>query len=350
MKKVLYISNIPVPYRVRFLNELSRCCDLTVLFERQNSDTRNGEWTGSEPLHCKTEYLNGWDIGGEWSFSLKILKYLFSDYDKIIIGCYNSPVQMLAVLVMRFLGISYCLNTDGEVFAQGKGVKRWLKRFFLRGAEQYLTAGEQSARSLRRIVGEEKTVTPYYFSSLSLQELGRHRRCPREHGKHVLVVGQYLPCKGLDLAVKAAKRDPDTTYLFVGTGKRSQQFIREQQTELFSNIKVIPFLQKKQLYEEYRRCAILVLPSRQECWGLVLPEAASFGTPIVSTWGSGAAVEFLSEQYPQYLARVDDAESLYQCIQRIKASDTIDYSDFLKQKAAGYSIERSVKEHQKLWR
>ena len=33
-KKVLYISNIQVPYRVRFFNLLAEKCDLTVLYER----------------------------------------------------------------------------------------------------------------------------------------------------------------------------------------------------------------------------------------------------------------------------------------------------------------------------
>ena len=48
MKKVLYITNTRVPYRVDFLNELSQCCDLTVLFERSVTNNRNKQWTDSE--------------------------------------------------------------------------------------------------------------------------------------------------------------------------------------------------------------------------------------------------------------------------------------------------------------
>lgn len=38
MKKVLIITNIPSPYRVEFFNQLGKKCDLTVLFEKRQSD------------------------------------------------------------------------------------------------------------------------------------------------------------------------------------------------------------------------------------------------------------------------------------------------------------------------
>lgn len=78
---------------------------------------------------------------------------------------------------------------------------------------------------------------------------------------------------------------------------------------------------------------------------MVVNEAASFGTPIVSTWGSGAAVEFLSEAYPQYLAKPGDAASLYKCIKKCLESDNTSYSEYLRMKSEEYSIEISVQKH-----
>lgn len=45
--KLLYITNIPSPYRVDFFNELSKYCDLTVLFERKKADDRDDNWYGN---------------------------------------------------------------------------------------------------------------------------------------------------------------------------------------------------------------------------------------------------------------------------------------------------------------
>ena len=42
--RVLYLANIPSPYRVDFFNELGKKCELTVLFETQNSKERDEKW------------------------------------------------------------------------------------------------------------------------------------------------------------------------------------------------------------------------------------------------------------------------------------------------------------------
>ena len=42
--KVLWLTNIPSPYRVDFFNELGKQCELTVLFEKQASDERDDSW------------------------------------------------------------------------------------------------------------------------------------------------------------------------------------------------------------------------------------------------------------------------------------------------------------------
>ena len=132
MKKILYISNIEVPYRVKLFNELARHCDLTVLYERRKSDNRNEKWTKSEDSLYKKEYLNGIKIGGDNSFSLRIIRKIFEGYDSIIVGCYNSPVQMLLILLMKILHKPYILNLDGEIFAEGNGLKTRIKKFFLK--------------------------------------------------------------------------------------------------------------------------------------------------------------------------------------------------------------------------
>ena len=343
MKKILYLTNIEVPYRVRFFNELAKHCDLTVLYERDRSANRNDEWARSEKRNHRVRFLRGIRVGGENAFSLGILKEIFSGYDSVIVGCYNSPVQMLAILAMRLLRIPYLVNLDGETFLEGKGPKAVLKRFFLSGAEKYLVAGQRAAQSLRSVF-PGRQVIPYYFSSLSGQEVADHRIAPKDRRDGaILVVGQYFDYKGMDIALDAARRDDSLHYKFVGMGSRTALF--EAEHPVPANVELIPFLQKPELEREYRACSMLVLPSRQECWGLVINEAASFGTPIVSTWGSGAAVEFLAERYPEYLANPGDGEDLYRCIRRLAGDDRRAYSDYLAEKSGCYTIEKCVQAH-----
>lgn len=118
MKNVLYITNIRVPYRVDFFNELSKYCDLTVLFERSVSNNRNKQWVDAVKESYKSFYLDGIKIGNESSFSLKIIKYLLQDFDCIILGCYSTPVQIFANIFMRLLKKPFLMNFDGEIFLE----------------------------------------------------------------------------------------------------------------------------------------------------------------------------------------------------------------------------------------
>ena len=264
-------------------------------------------------------------------------------HDVIVVGCYNSPSQMLGILALRWLKIPYYLNFDGEPFLIPGEWKTPIKKFFLRGAAGYLTGGEQGAKSLRKVV--DRPVVPYYFSSLSKKELEENAAAVCERGSTVLVAAQYLSCKGLDIALEAARQDKGNPWHFVGMGSRTGEFLRDFQGKIPENVRITPFLQKKELEQELRHSALLVLPSRRECWGLVVQEAASYGTPVVSTWGSGAAVEFLGEKYPQFLAKPGEAETLYRCICRVREENREEYAAFLKEKVGQYSIERSVKVH-----
>ena len=343
MKKVLYLTNIEVPYRVRFFNELASKCELTVMYERRKSANRDGKWASAEEKHYVVEYLDGRNLGDEYGFSLRIIELVKKGWDVVVVGCYNSKVQMLAMAYMRMHHIPFIINLDGEPFI-GSGLKAFVKKQMLKGASAYLTAGVKAGASLRKSIGEGKHIIPYYFSSLTDEELARHACLPCNREKYVLVVGQYFDYKGMDVAFDAACRDSSILYKFIGMGKRTDAFARDM-GKITDNVEIIPFLQKKDLEEEYKKCTVLLLPTRQECWGLVVNEAASFGTPIVSTWGSGAAVEFLSGSYPQYLAQPGNAVSLLECIRLCLKSDKSEYVSFLQDFSKQYSIENSVKAH-----
>ena len=345
MKKILYLTNIEVPYRVRFFNELAKQCDLTVMYERRKSANRDNKWASGEVKNYRVEYLDGTDVGDENGFSLRILGLVKKNWDVVVVGCYNSRVQMLAMAYMRLNNIPFVINLDGEPFI-GNGLKATVKKIMLKGADGYLTAGIKAGESLKASIGDKFPVVPYFFSSLTDEEIAVNARSKEKREDYVLVVGQYFDYKGMDVAFRVACMDKSIRYKFVGMGKRTELFLQEL-GDAPDNIEVILFLQKAELEEEYRRCSLLLLPTRQECWGLVVNEAASFGTPIVSTWGSGAAMEFIGDRFPQFLAKPGDANSLLECVRKCLNADNGEYSAYLKEFSKKYSIERSVDAHLK---
>lgn len=345
MKKVLYISNQEVPYRAEFFSMLSRSVDLTVAYQYSGSLDRDSRWASSGRDDYRRVFLSGSMAeggGGAWK---RLLRLLRKDYDVVIIGCYNEFIQIAAMQILRLRRRPFVINLDGEAFIDDS-LKGYLKRLALKGAAAYLTAGKESAATLRNVVGKDKRVVPYLFGSMNDHELAAAAAMSEKRNDTVLVLGRYLQVKGMDVAMDVARTMPEVPFLFAGMGSLTDKFISDM-SPIPSNVTVIPFIQRDELPGYYARSAALLFPTRMECWGLVVNEAAAYGTPVVSTTGGGSAVEFLKERWPQYLALPGDAASLrralLQCLKDTKDDDT--YSHFLKEKGMEYSIENSVKIH-----
>lgn len=341
-KKVLYISNIEVPYRTLFFNELAKKCDLTVLYERSNSSNRNKKWATSQSANFKVHFLDGINIKNEYSFSLKINKYLFGDYDIIIFGCYNSPIQMYGTTLFRLLKKDFFINLDGEYFLDDKNIKGKIKRFFIKGASGYFIAGETNVTKLKKIVKNEN-VFPYHFSSLTKKELSENAKeyLNNNQGDFILVIGQYFEYKGLDIALDVAQKLPNYHFKFVGMNKRAGLFKDLINKKGVKNVEVIPFMSREDLNNAYKSCKLLLLTSRRECWGLVINEAASFGCPILATQYAGAAIEFLTDEYKDYLI---DPHNINEIVTKIHNNKfDAKYKTYLIQKSQNYNIENNAK-------
>ena len=48
MIKVLFVTNLPSPYRVEFFNELGKHVELTVIYERHSASDRDSKWKGTK--------------------------------------------------------------------------------------------------------------------------------------------------------------------------------------------------------------------------------------------------------------------------------------------------------------
>lgn len=346
-KRVVYFTNCETPYRTLFFNELSKECKLDVLYEFSKNQSRSKKWLDGTTNNHNSIFLDRLNCKNKISKYFKALKILLSGYDEIILGCYNSKSQMFCIFMLRLLRKKYILNFDGEIFLSNNDFKTLAKKFFIVGAKGYLIAGEESKKNLEKEV-KVKNVYSYSFSSLTNEDLLKNEKQSKsaKRDKTVLVVGRYFDYKGLDIAVKAAKLDPSINWKIIGTAPRSKAFIKDQKTDEAANIEIVPFLQKEQLCEEYCKCGLLAMTSRQECWGLVINEAASFGMPIVSTKGCGAAVDFLSNSpYSTYLVECNNPEKLLKKVRQCLNEDNTEYSNYLLSKSKEYSIENLVTQH-----
>jgi glycosyltransferase involved in cell wall biosynthesis len=109
----------------------------------------------------------------------------------------------------------------------------------------------------------------------------------RRAGVDILHVGSTIARKRIDtlLQVFAAVRlaHPDARLVRVGGPFTAQQRAMARDLDIESAIVVLPFLDRSTLAAVYRHCALLLLPSEREGFGLPVLEALACGTPVIAS-------------------------------------------------------------------
>jgi glycosyltransferase involved in cell wall biosynthesis len=139
---------------------------------------------------------------------------------------------------------------------------------------------------------EKVVVTPYGVDPIFTPEGPR-----TNHGSYLLFVGALQPRKDPICAVKAlARLDPELKLLFVGPEKRGGNEVRREVARLGleQRVRFLGHVPKEELSALYRGAECLVLPSRDEGFGLPVLEAMASGTPVVAST-AGALPEIAGE-------------------------------------------------------
>lgn len=331
--KALFISNIPSPYRVDFFNELGKLCDLTVLFEKRSSDERDSSWNNYKFHHFKGVFLKGLSIKTDTAICFNVVKYLKAGYyDFIICSNYSSPTGFLAVHYLQRHKITYYLETDGGSPKSGKGLKEWLKKKVIKGANGYFSTGQENDRYFLAYGADKGKIYRYPFTSLynkdvfdkpaSIDELALLRKELQIKEKYVIIsVGRFSYLngygKGYDVLLKAAEKLPDDIGWCVIGGQPTDEFRKMLERAKLTNFHFVDFKLKDELKKYYRASDLFVLMTVGEAWGLVVNEAMACGLPVITTEKCIAGVELIENGRNGFIVPVGSVDEL---VDRVKKS------------------------------
>ena len=87
MKRVLFLTNLPTPYRIDFYRELGKLCKLMVVIEARRSKDLHFNWNDSNIDTFKLHYLNDGMLN-EKKTNLNALPFLMKDKFDVIVPNY----------------------------------------------------------------------------------------------------------------------------------------------------------------------------------------------------------------------------------------------------------------------
>ncbi len=356
MKRILFLTNYPSPYRVRFFDELGKTQDVTVLyFDRMEEIThRNAAWFeegrgGFRPVQLKRTLAVR-----EESLCLDVLKWLKKDFDEVVVSGYSSPTAILAMLYLRLRGRPFYMEVDGGLIRQERKLKYWIKRFLVTLAPRWLSTGVHTTRYLVHYGAREDRVTHYPFSSLSRENILPCCVAPEEkqalrrelgipEGKMVLAIGQFIHRKGFDVLLNAARDLDESIGIYIVGGEATQEYHDLRQG--LDRVHFLGFQKKETLARFYMAADLFVLPTREDIWGLVINEAMAYGLPVVTTDRCVAGLELVEDGVNGYIVPVEDEKALTRSIQAVFDADPAAMGAVSLEKIRPYTIENMAKVH-----
>ncbi len=357
MMKVLYVTNYPSPYAVDTFNEMGKYCDLTVTFEQAPQDVseRSKEWFEGRYENFNARFLKQ-DKFLNKTVCYEIKNYLKGDFDVIIMGEYSSLTEMYAINYMKRHKISYGFAIDGGLKRSGKGLKEALKRYLIRGAAFYLSSGDVTDDFLIFYGADVNKLYRYPFTSLksgdildralTFEEKADYKlKLGFKEEKVILSIGQFIPRKGFDVLIKAAKRLNGDVGVYIVGGDAPEEYISLKEEMGADNVHFLPFKQKEELKRYYYASDIFALPTREDIWGLVINEAMACALPIISSDRCVAGVELVDEKKGGFITKVEDDVELAERINLILSDGKMqrEMSEYNLEKIRDYTIENMAK-------
>lgn len=362
MKRVLFLTNYPSPYRVHFFDELGKLMDVTVLYSDRVEDIkhRNAQWFEEGEHGFRTVRLTPKFRMGRRYLCFDVIPWLRQKFDEIVVCGYSSPTAILAMAWLRLHRIPFYMEVDGGLIRQDSKLKYFVKKSLVCMADQWLSTGVHTTKYLVHYGAREEHVKQYPFSSLyekdilgevlTAEEKAAFRMVLGIGEKNmILAIGQFIHRKGFDVLLHAAKDlDPDIGIYIVG-GETTDEYRRLREELGLRNVHFLEFQKKERLALLYKAADLFVLPTREDIWGLVINEALAYGLPTITTDRCVAGLELIEDGVNGYVVPVGDEKALADKIKAVLSADLGNMGKAALEKIRPYTLENMAKIHAEIF-
>lgn len=327
---MVFVTNCPAFYKINLFNAIAGKAKVLAIFIGVSKEVvidrdfaRQVRFNFVQLGQTAIENRKRLNIFGRLFRTVRKLRYKYIVYDG-----YDMP----EVVAMMFLTrkSKNCLICESSVFESClTGIKGMLKRLILKRISIGFPCGELQARIFTELGFKGKIRKTY---GVGIFEKGCRPDKPKELPAlfRYVFVGRLVPVKNIELLIEVFNKNGKPLTI-IGTGFLEQE-LRKKANE---NIRFAGFIPNKELYKEYTKYDVFILPSCSETWGLVVEEAIYYGLPVIVSSVVGCLVEMVQEPETGIVFKSNDAGALDEAILQMERN----YS-FYKENAEHFSFEK----------
>lgn len=289
-KRILWVTNMPAPYRLPIFDLLGEIYELDVYFLLGKNNWRN--WNLENKYRTWNYYFLNLRtvVFKEFEFivglGLKIKN--LSEYDVVILGSWENPVYLRLMRKAKKMNIVvlpiYESHTKSQKFKTG--IVAVIRANFFKKANFIVTFGPASTRAVCEMGIEKKVILElfnlvdnFWFQTSLNRNLGTLKI-----GHTFLFIGQLIERKNIQTAIYAFAHIAGINDKFKIVGEGPQLRLLEtlvQELKIERQVDFMGYRDQSELIKIFNDSHTLVLPSKTEVWGLVVNEALACGLHAV---------------------------------------------------------------------
>jgi glycosyltransferase involved in cell wall biosynthesis len=207
--------------------------------------------------------------------------------------------------------------------------QRYLRKIILRMVHAVVGMGREARRYLQSLGVSSEAIfdapnaigSSFRPADLSSEKRSATREQLSISGFCYLYVGKLIAGKGIVELLDAWENftnvmDDQVSLVLVGDGPEKEIFKRRVSDRDLRGVKFVPFVQPNELPNLYHAADVLVFPTLQDVWGLVVNEAMTFGLPAICSQYAGCAADLVIEDKNGWVVDPKNREDLVRGLKR----------------------------------
>ncbi len=374
-KKAVFITNIPSPYRVDFFVYLQKNFpeyEFHVIFSGAGMENRqwsvelqeleNAVFLKSRTIVIRKRYDDRYVF-----LPVGVEKTLAAIRPDMVFAMEYNPTILRAVHWCVRHHVPFVSWTDGTLYSERNigRVQRLSRRYIIKRASAFVASSTASREAQTAYGADPKKCFLSYLRNIGrVQRLSRRyiikrasafvasstasREAQTAYGadpkkcflsyltvdiekylakkdsygaRQMIYVGSLIQRKGLDLLLPAlAETAEDIRLVIVGEGQEKQALCEQmEKLGISDRVEWKGFVEGEALRKLYRASDVFVLPTREDCFGLVILEAMCASLPVISSKYADGARDLLAEGENGYMVDPEDTKAFAKTIDGIFA-------------------------------
>lgn len=297
--RIAFLSNIPTPYQLDFLDRLSELGAVRALF--LDATMQNHDW--SLGPRSFVSVIDRERRGARFRLLRDLERFR---PDAVLVGGYRLPFAEVTRWWARARGARfyYWLEKPLPSSPLRARMRELAWRARLPRADGVAAIGGEAEATYARFARRTLNL-PY---SIEVARYAVARSSTPSGPLRFLYVGQLIPRKGIAELLEAfsSLARPETASLTLA-GSGELRSLVEQHTKDYANISYRGHVAPDELPRLFGEHDVFVAPSRHDGWAVVVCEAMASGMPVIGTRDTGAFVELVRHRENGYECEVSPA-------------------------------------------